>query len=157
GAVINYYLKDKPKDDVKLTITDASGAVVRDLKGPKEAGLSRVVWDLRLNPPAVPTEGQGGGGFFGNPRGPRVRPGEYVIKIAAGDKTVTGNVLVQEDPRIQIVAADRGRLNEAIARAYALQKSAEAARKQMQGLNRQLTTLQTSLKDNPEVSKATND
>jgi hypothetical protein len=158
GAVINYYVKDKPKDDVKITITDASGAVVRDLKGPKEAGLSRVVWDLRLNPPAVPAEGQGGGGgFFGNPRGPRVQPGEYAIKIAAGDKTATGKVLVQEDPRIQIVAADRGRLNEAIARAYALQKSAEAARKQMQGLKTQLTTLQTSLKDNPDVSKPTND
>ena len=49
GAVINYYVKDKPKDDVKITIMDASGAVVRDLKGPKEAGLNRIVWDLRLN------------------------------------------------------------------------------------------------------------
>jgi photosystem II stability/assembly factor-like uncharacterized protein len=158
GAVINYYVKDKPKDDVKITITDANGAVIRELKGPKEAGLSRVVWDLRLNPPVVPTAGQGGGGgFFGNPRGPRVQPGEYVVKIAAGDKTTTGNVLVQEDPRIQIVAADRGKLNEAIARAYALQKSAEAARKTIQSLKTQLTTLQTSLKDNPEVSKPTNE
>ncbi|MDQ1729633.1 MAG: hypothetical protein QOD33_1758 [Pyrinomonadaceae bacterium] len=158
GAVINYYLKDKPKDDVKITITDASGAVVRDLKGPKEAGLSRVVWDLRLNPPAQPPEGQGGGGgFFGAPRGPRVRPGEYTIKIAAADKTATGNVLVQEDPRIQIVAADRGKLDEAIAKTYALQKSADAARKTMQSLKTQITTLQTSLKDNPDVSKATNE
>jgi photosystem II stability/assembly factor-like uncharacterized protein len=158
GAVINYYLKDKPKDDVKITITDASGAVVRDLKGPKEAGLSRVVWDLRLNPPAQPPEGQGGGGgFFGAPRGPRVRPGEYVIKIAAADKTATGNVLVQEDPRIQIVAADRGKLDEAIAKTYALQKSADAARKTMQSLKTQITTLQTSLKDNPDVAKGTNE
>lgn len=159
GAVINYYVKDKPKDDVKLTITDQSGAVVRDLKGPKEAGLNRLIWDLRLNPPAPPPEGQGegGGGFFGTPRGPRVRPGEYVIKISAGDKSATGNVLVVEDPRIQVVEADRGRLNDAIAKVYALQKSADAARKTMQSLKTQITTLQNSLKDNTDVSKQMNE
>ena len=163
GAVINYYLKDKPKekDEVKLTITDASGAVVRDLKGPKEAGLNRMVWDLRLNPPAPPPPGQGegggGGGFFGNPRGPRVQPGVYVLKMSVGDKTATANVTVQEDPRIQIVEADRGKLNDAIAKTYALQKSAEAARKTMTSLKTQITTLQTSLKDNTDVPKPVNE
>lgn len=159
GAVINYYVKDKPKDDVKITITDKSGAVVRELKGPKEAGLNRIVWDLRLNPPAPPLEGQGegGGGFFGTPRGPRVEPGSYSIKIAVGDKTATGNVTVQEDPRIQIVETDRGKLNEAIAKVYALQKSADAARKTMQSLKTQITTLQNSLKDNADVSKPVNE
>jgi photosystem II stability/assembly factor-like uncharacterized protein len=160
GAVINYYLKDKPKDDVKITITNSAGTVVRELKGPKEAGLSRVVWDLRLNSPAPPPEGAGeggGGGFFGQSRGPRVQPGTYTIKIAAGDKTASGTVAVQEDPRIQIVEADRGKLNDAIARVYALQKSADGARKTMRSLNTQITALQTSLKDNPEVSKQTND
>ncbi|HEX3281553.1 MAG TPA: hypothetical protein VHR36_10015 [Pyrinomonadaceae bacterium] len=160
GAVINYYLKDKPKDDVKITITNSAGTVVRDLKGPKEAGLSRVVWDLRLNSPAPPPEGTGegaGGGFFGAPRGPRVLPGSYNIKIVAGDKTASGSVVVQEDPRIQIVEADRGKLADAIARVYALQKSADAARKTMRSLNTQITALQTSLKDNPEVSKQTNE
>jgi len=158
GAVINYYVKDKPKDEVKLTITDQSGAVLRDLKGPKEAGLNRIVWDLRLNPPALPQEGQGGGGgFFGAPRGPRVQPGVYTVKVSAGDKTASGNVTVQEDPRIQIVEADRGKLNEAIAKTYALQKSAEAARKTMTSLKTQIASLQTSLKDNSEVSKPVND
>jgi photosystem II stability/assembly factor-like uncharacterized protein len=158
GAVINYYVKDKPKDDVKLTITDQSGAVVRDLKGPKEAGLNRVVWDLRLNPPAAPPpEGQGGGGFFGTPRGPRVQPGTYVLKIAAGDKTASGNVTVQEDPRIQIVEADRSKLNAAITKVFALQKSGEAARRNMQSLRTQITSLQTSLKDNLDASKPVND
>ena len=161
GAVINYYLKDKPKDDVKITITNSAGTVVRDLKGPKEAGLSRVVWDLRLNSPAPPPEGPpgagGGGGFFGQSRGPRIPPGTYTIKIAAGDKTASGNVVVQEDPRIQIVEADRSKLIEAITRVYALQKSADAARKTMRSLNAQLTALQTAFKDTPDVSKQTND
>ncbi len=158
GAVINYYVKEKPKDDVKITITNQSGAVIRDLKGAKEAGLNRIVWDLRLNPPVPPVEGQeGGGGFFGAPRGPRVQPGTYTVKIAVGDKTDTGNVTVQEDPRIQIVEADRGKLSEAIMKVYAMQKSADGARKTMQTLKTQLTTLQNSLKDNTEVSKPIND
>ena len=156
GAVINYYVKDKPKDEVKLTITDQSGAVLRDLKGSKEAGLNRIVWDLRLNPPALPQEGDGSR-FFGAPRGPRVQPGVYIVKVSAGDKAASGNVTVQEDPRIQIVEADRGKLNEAIAKAYALQKSAEAARKTMTSLKTQIASLQTSLKDNSEVPKPVND
>ena len=64
---------------------------------------------------------------------------------------------VQEDPRIQIVEADRGKLNEAIAKVYALQKSGEAARKTMQSLRTQITTLQNSLKDNADVPKQVND
>lgn len=156
GAVINYYVKDKPKDEVKLTITDQSGAVVRDLKGSKEAGLNRIVWDLRLTPPSLPQEGEGSG-FFGAPRGPRVQPGVYIVKVSAGDKTAGGNVVVQEDPRIQIVEADRGKLNEAIAKAYALQKSADATRKTMASLKTQIASLQTSLKDNSEVPKPVND
>jgi uncharacterized phage infection (PIP) family protein YhgE len=102
-------------------------------------------------------EGGGGGGFFGAPRGPRVQPGVYTVKIAVGDKTATGNVTVLEDPRIQIVEGDRGKLSEAIARVYALQKSAEGARKTMQTLKTQITTLQSSLKDNADVSKPVNE
>lgn len=162
GAVINYYLKDKPKDDVKITITDSAGVVVRDLRGPKEAGLSRVVWDLRRNSPAPPPEGAaagggGGGGFFGQSRGPRMLPGTYTIKIAAAEKTASGTVVVQEDPRIQIVEADRGKLSDAIMRVYALQKSADGARKTMRSLSAQITALQTSLKDTPDVPKPTTD
>ncbi len=160
GAVINYYLKDKPKDDVKITITDSAGVLVRDLIGPKEAGLSRVVWDLRRNSPAPPPEGAAGGGsggFFGQSRGPRIQPGTYTIKIVSADKTASGAVVVQEDPRIQIVEADRGKLSEAIMRVYALQKSADGARKTMRSLNAQITALQTSLKDTPEVPKQTTD
>jgi predicted nucleic acid-binding Zn-ribbon protein len=48
-------------------------------------------------------------------------------------------------------------LNAAIAKTYALQKSAEAARKTITSLKTQITTLQTSLKDNPDVSKPVND
>ncbi|HVG21879.1 MAG TPA: hypothetical protein VNI02_22780 [Blastocatellia bacterium] len=159
GAVINYYLKDKSKDDVKITIADKSGKVVRELRGAKEAGLNRVVWDLRMTPPVQPQEnpqaaGEGGGGFGFGPRGPRVAPGEYTAQVAAAGKQVTKTVRVEEDPRIQINEADRGRLNEAQMKVYALQRSADVARRSLANMKAQMTTLQETMKKTPGVSPA---
>jgi len=61
GAPINYWLKTGSdstvrdsagvklvsKDSVTITISDASGAVVRTMKGPVNAGINRVYWNLR--------------------------------------------------------------------------------------------------------------
>src|SRR5205823_14639538 len=41
--------KAAPADSVTITIADASGAVVRTMKGPAEAGLDRVWWNLRYD------------------------------------------------------------------------------------------------------------
>jgi hypothetical protein len=152
GAVINYYLKDKPKDDVKITITERGGKVVRELSGAKESGMGRVVWDLRRASPD-PSPSPEAGGFFGPVRGPRVFPGDYDVKLAVGAKQATGTVRVEEDPRIQVSVAERAKLNEAFGRVYDLLKSAIATRKFLQNLKSQLTTLQNTLKDTPEVPK----
>jgi photosystem II stability/assembly factor-like uncharacterized protein len=58
GAVINYYLKAKASGPVKVSVTDSSGKVVREITAPNAAGLNRVVWDLRYGAPG----GQGGSG-----------------------------------------------------------------------------------------------
>jgi hypothetical protein len=61
GAPINFYLKTGSdstvrdsagktlvsKDSVSLTIADASGVIVRTIKAPRNAGISRVWWNLR--------------------------------------------------------------------------------------------------------------
>jgi hypothetical protein len=66
GAVIDYYLRAKPEGNVRVTITDKNGKVVRELTGPKEAGVNRLVWDLRLAAPNQATGGgRGGGGRAG--------------------------------------------------------------------------------------------
>ena len=52
GAAISYYLKAAASGDVKITISDSTGRVVRDLDGTKEAGLNRVQWNLAPNPAA---------------------------------------------------------------------------------------------------------
>jgi photosystem II stability/assembly factor-like uncharacterized protein len=50
GTAISYYLKSAPSGDVKITISDVTGKVVRNLTGTKEAGLNRVMWNLRGDP-----------------------------------------------------------------------------------------------------------
>jgi photosystem II stability/assembly factor-like uncharacterized protein len=157
GAVINYYLKDKSKDDVKVTITDKSSKMVRELKGLNDAGLNRLVWDLRMTAPVAPEGGQpggggGGGGFGFGPRGPRVQPGEYTITIAAAGKQATKTVRVEEDPRIQISDADRAKLVEAQMKLYAMQRATGNVRRALEGLRNQLNVLQESLKKTPNVS-----
>ena len=50
GAYLHYCLDSDVEDGVTLTIADPAGTVVRTLEGPGEAGLHRVVWDLRAEP-----------------------------------------------------------------------------------------------------------
>src|SRR5215216_5675266 len=68
GTAISYYLKSPAQGDVKLTIADYTGKVVRNIAGTNEAGLSRIQWNLRGDPPPRPAGaggGPGGGGGGG--------------------------------------------------------------------------------------------
>lgn len=213
GAMIDYYLRAASPGNVRITISDKSGKVVRELSGPAEAGVNRVEWDLRLPsaaqtgggfpgggrggggggagggrgpagagsgrgagqqaaqragaPAATPGAqalaaqagggGGGGGGFGGGGRGPRVPPGEYNVRVFASGKEATATVRVQEDPRIQISDADRAKWTDAVMKAYELQRSGAAAQRAVQNLRTQITTLQESLRQTPNVSKEVND
>jgi photosystem II stability/assembly factor-like uncharacterized protein len=53
GTAVSYWLKN-PASDVKIAITDVTGREVRSISGSKDAGLNRVQWDLRANPPPRP-------------------------------------------------------------------------------------------------------
>ena len=150
GALITYYLKAKPKEDVKLVVTGRDGKVVREITGPKEAGLNRIGWDSRWNRAAGAQPGQTTG-MFGGPPGPRVPPGEYTIKVTVSGKEAIKTVRVEEDPRIQISEADRARWNDATMKVYELQKTADSAQRSVQNLKTQLTALQESLKKNTNV------
>ena len=111
GAGINYWLGTEASDSVTLTISDATGAVVRTLKGPKARGLNRVTWNLesepskvvRLRTPpryapeiAVPDTGRaapdiGRATFL-------VVPGTYTVKLSVGGQEQTTQLVVRKDP-----------------------------------------------------------
>jgi photosystem II stability/assembly factor-like uncharacterized protein len=111
GAPINYWLKAAQKDEVSVTVLDASGTVVRTFKGPAKAGLNRVWWDLQFDktkearlrvPPlyaaqvVVPADGlvAPGVGRFAI----LAPPGTYTVKIKLGDLELTQPIVVRKDP-----------------------------------------------------------
>jgi photosystem II stability/assembly factor-like uncharacterized protein len=148
GALLTYFLPAKPaeKDEVKLTVTDASGAVVRELKTPpREQGLNRTNWDLRHEPPVKP-DPDAGESFFGPPRGPLVLPGKYTVTLSAGGQQKTRTVEVREDPRLTVSEADRREWHEASRRAARLWTRADAANRAMDRVKKQLAGLQEALK-----------
>jgi photosystem II stability/assembly factor-like uncharacterized protein len=106
GAAITYYLKEHGPS--KVEVLDSSGKVIRDLGPvPQDAGLNRVVWDLRFEGPhlrRVAGEGddaEGGGRGF-PARGPLVLPGKYAVRLTAGGKTLTRGLEVKLDPTIPV-------------------------------------------------------
>ncbi len=118
GAIINYYFKTAPKDEVMLDISDGQGKNVRHLSSkekketeqppewpdrverpktiPANEGMNRFAWDLHYGDPIeIP-----GAFYSGNgPRGPLVLPGDYQLKVSADGKTQTTTLHVAIDPR----------------------------------------------------------
>src|SRR6185369_2383867 len=71
GALITYYLKTQPPGEVNITITDKNNRVVRRMRRvADDAGINRVVWDLRHDtPPGAGGGGRGGRGGGGGAAG----------------------------------------------------------------------------------------
>jgi hypothetical protein len=119
GASIYYFLKDKPKGDVKIEILNAEGTIVRtltsvprepdnssdnedpeDLK--KEAlstepGVHKASWDLAWQGAA---KIKGGKIDTGDPiEGPRAVPGPYTVRLTVDGRTQNAPLRVVADPR----------------------------------------------------------
>ncbi len=100
GTAISYYLKTAAAGDVKISISDYTGKVVREITGPKDAGLNRVQWNLRGSPAAgaagAGQRGGGGGGQRGGGGG-ALEPGSYLVKLTVGGKEYTTRVVIEAD------------------------------------------------------------
>lgn len=106
GAIVDYWLGDEDMD-VAITVHDAAGARVASVRPSTEAGMNRVVWNLRHGDP--PRRDEGGRGFFGGMRGPLVVPGLYTVRLTADGETAEGTLKVLEDPRIDVEPLIRAR------------------------------------------------
>ncbi len=129
GAVVNYYLKTRPKE-ITLEFLDASGKVVRKFNGkppadgeqptqgggggrrgggedpnlPTEIGLNQFVWNYR-QPSATNIPGLILWG--GSLAGARVVPGNYQVRFSVDGKLIsTESFSVKADPRMTITQED---------------------------------------------------
>ena len=138
---------------VKLTIIDANGETIRELEGPGEAGTHQVVWDLRYPPPFVAEEGQQQRSRFfrRTPRGPRVLPGTYAVRLEALGQALTTDVVLEGDPRIQISRADLEARQQALMTLYTLAKPVYDAGRTVRRLGEQISEIRTLLADNEDA------
>jgi photosystem II stability/assembly factor-like uncharacterized protein len=114
GAVISYHLK-APQRDLRLTVKDESGRVIRTLRQlPGLAGVNWVEWDLRHEvpgggdglPAGIPPEFAAQARRFGFGGGPAVVPGTYTVTLTVGGRDYTKPVRVDMDPRASVTTAD---------------------------------------------------
>jgi photosystem II stability/assembly factor-like uncharacterized protein len=151
--------KENKEGKTKISVYDKDNKLVREFDGPGKAGVNRTNWDLRWNAPAVPTPEQleaAAAGFDFGPRGPLVEPGKYTIKIKAGSREATQEVVVEDDPRLQISPADRTARSEAIQQLYAMAKTTDKDHKTIQGIKDGLKAARDQWKkdaDKPDAPK----
>jgi photosystem II stability/assembly factor-like uncharacterized protein len=125
GAMIDYYLKTKPADEITIDILDSKGKLVRHLSSkekkeneqppewpdrvertktiPANEGMNRFAWDLRYDDPVqIP------GAFYSGegPRGPLALPGDYQVKLTVAGKSQTAPLKLVIDPRTKGAEAD---------------------------------------------------
>jgi len=134
GAIMHYFLEDKPEADISMTFLEADGREIRtfssrnpeeaaqtekgnekdkeaaklkDPRIPKEVGLNRFVWNLRY-PDATKIEDDEVANQLveGGISGPPVPPGRYKVRLQVGSQQFEQEFEVRRDPRVQASDAD---------------------------------------------------
>ena len=159
GASIYYFLKDKPKGELKIEIVDAQKRLVKALSSvPREPdysseyddpeefkkaalsvepGVQRAVWDLtwegakKIKGAKIDT---------GDPaEGPRAVPGTYTVRLTVDGRSVESPLRILPDPRGGVSAADLEaqvafalRVRDSISRLTGLANQIRAVRDQLQ-------------------------
>jgi hypothetical protein len=165
GALIDFFVKAKPKGETTIEILDWQSQVIRKFSSEKieqpdepldpddkkpekqiklEAGLNRFVWDLHYeNANRVP-------GYYlweynSGARGPLALPGKYQVRLTVDGQAQTVPLEVKLDPRLQVSQADLEQqfnllmqIREQLNRIYAAVNQIEDVRTQAEGLKRRL-------------------
>jgi len=165
GAVIYYFLKDKPGGETIIEILDASGNVVRkyssnktedldeplnpDDKKPEkqvkvEAGLNRFIWDLHYQgasrvPDYYLWEYKDGA------HGPLAVPGKYQVRLTVDGKSQTAPLELKLDPRVNVSQADLQtqfdlliQIRDELSHVYDAINQIQDVREQVNGLKKRL-------------------
>ncbi len=132
GAIVNFWLKEKPKADVPVTLDFLDGTSIlrtfssvatpgddelkekgeedededKDKDKPIEpvAGVNRFVWDLRQAVTRLVMPRYTYGDF--PPQGVRVTPGRYTVRLSVGQDNVEAPFDVRPNPAASVPAAD---------------------------------------------------
>jgi hypothetical protein len=89
AILITYYLRAKADTGARVTVFDIKGEQVAQLKGPSEAGMNRVPWNMRAGGTAPTGRGGRGGG-------PTAPVGDYRVTVEAGGQTASTIARIRE-------------------------------------------------------------
>ncbi len=122
GAVyITYYLlKRHLFGDMYIEIFDKEGELIKKMPAGKRKGINRVAWNMRRDPPKVPSSVQLLGGAL---VGPTYPPGDYKVKITKGDNTYQGSITIAWESESRHTIADRELRQEILEKSYDLLES----------------------------------
>jgi hypothetical protein len=165
GALIYYFLREKPKAETTIEILDSSGSVIRKYSSNKtdeleepllpedkkpekqvkaEAGLNRFVWDLRYTGSTHVSE------YYlweykDGSRGPLALPGKYQVRLTVDGKSQTAGFEVTLDPRVAVSEADLRKqfdlliqVRDELSRVYDVVNQIQDVRAQVDGLTKRL-------------------
>jgi photosystem II stability/assembly factor-like uncharacterized protein len=157
---------DEEAPQTLMTITDASGRIVRRLAVPGARGIHRYVWNLRGSAPTAGGGGFGGGGggnqdadapFYPGSTGGGsfVQPGSYRIALsrrADGAVTPLGEpqtLTVTADPGVTLTPAQRTAAADYHARVDKLQRAFTGVLEQANTMRTKTQAIQRALVDSP--------
>jgi hypothetical protein len=146
GAIISYSLLQDSEENVRIIIQDSSGQTIRELRGPRTAGINRVIWDLRhgypaARPPAKPEM----------KHGPSVLPGNYDIVLKCGDFEMSKKVEVELDPALSVSHQELKARHDALIDIYKLNPILQAMRNTSESIQAELKTLKSKLEENQNI------
>jgi hypothetical protein len=163
GAMLYYWLKEKPKDSIKLEVIDDQGKTLRTVtstvkkeaeettefdEDPEilhmsaESGLNLFVWDLRGQMPiTIPKAIYDNG----KPTGPLVLPGTYQVRLTVGGKSYTAPIEIKMDPRVKTSQEDLRKQFELLSKLRDTEDEMNKAILGIRDLNNQLQALEKRL------------
>ncbi|CAN5150746.1 hypothetical protein BH24PSE2_BH24PSE2_07140 [soil metagenome] len=121
GAIITYFLKQEPEEEITLEILDAGGSIIRRLSSEQEepyttadhpdwdpeteleadleavAGMNRAAWNLAHEGPARIADARTDVGDPGD--GPMVMPGRFTLRLNVAGRSYEQPLEVKPDPR----------------------------------------------------------
>jgi len=141
-------------DSVMVEIVAPDGRSVRTFHGSAGAGVHRMVWDLREDPPEGSQSGGGGRGGRFRSRAVEVLPGDFTARISLGETVSERPLTVLPDPRVDVPAAERVAKREAIDQAQELNDRSRVMREAVTEVSDGMRGLQDILADQPDAREA---
>ena len=179
GVAVNYFLKNKPKKELKLIFFTEKGDTVKSLSStkkengepikiskdffedktiprsgvlPADSGLNCMHWDMRY-PDATKLE-KNSPMWGGSTIGPKAVPGNYIVKLFIGDSLITQQpFVIKEDPRYHVTQPELQEQLDLLLKINAKLSETHKAINDLRSIRNQINSYNGSIEDSSFASQ----